>query len=110
MGDAAAHAALLALTGETVGTPSDVATLVQRINEAPRADHVYVDVTRAAAGVTVADESLPSLPPSMIDLVTGGAAGSNVRRLHRQIVSQAALDVDLAVSGSANLQLTVREP
>lgn len=108
VGDAAAHAVLLALTGETAGAPRDVATLVRRINEAPRADHVYVTATRAAAGVTIGDKPLPALPPSVIDLVTAGAAGTPLGRLHRQAVAAAALDVDLAVSGSATLQLTVR--
>ena len=85
--------------------PRDLNQLLRAINALRHRNHLYARLLRPAAGVIVAGEYLPGLPPSAL-AVLGTRSSSNVP-LRSATVWELDLPTEEAVGGARSLSLTV---
>ncbi len=88
--------------------PRSLAQMVRVLNEMRRSDRLYLQATRAAAGALVNGETLPALPPSVLQVLSSERARGDVLRLDRAVLFEIAQPVDYVVSGSHEIELQVR--
>jgi hypothetical protein len=87
--------------------PRDLDQLLKAINGLRKNNHLYVRLLRAADGAILAGEYLPSLPPSVLSVLTRSEEGRMVVPLRTATVWEVDLATDYAVSGTRVLSLTV---
>jgi len=104
---AAGYLAELEAAGAGGAEPTDLAGLVRRLNDAPRGDVLYVVATSAAAGATVAGAPMPTLPPSVMEMLNSGASAADVGRLDRRLVYRAGIEMARVISGSGSVDIEV---
>jgi len=107
VGSAADYQRELEAAGAGGAQPIDLAGLVRRLNAAPRADVLYVVATTAAAGATVAGAPMPTLPPSVMEMLNSGASVADVGRLERRLVYSAGIEMMRVMSGSGSVDIEV---
>lgn len=107
VGSAASYLAELEAAGAGGAEPTDLAGLVRRLNAAPRGDVLYVVATSKAAGATVAGTPMPTLPPSVMEMLNSGASAADVGRLDRRLVYSAGIEMARVISGSGSVDIEV---
>ncbi len=107
VGAAAAYLTELEAAGAGGSEPTNLADLVQRLNAAPRGDVLYVVATAAAAGATVSGAPMPTLPPSVMEMLASGASTGDVGRLERRLVYREGIEMTHVISGSGSVEIEV---
>jgi len=87
--------------------PRDLDQLVRAINSLRRSDQVYARLFRSDRGAIVDGEYLPSLPPSVMQVLGSGRSTDSIVPIATTAVWDQALRTKYAVSGSRLLSLTV---
>jgi hypothetical protein len=96
--------------GDADVMPRDLAQLVKLINQLRRNDRVYVLGIREDAGVVMAGERLPSLPPSALSLLLRPRSQGNFTLVQRRALLEEEIPAEYALEGVARIQLEVEEP
>jgi hypothetical protein len=92
------------------GELQDVTQIIRSFNRARRGNRLYARLTAASAGAVVAGEPLPSLPPSVLAVVEGDRASGSVAPLRSATRGEWDVPVDLSVSGTRQITLTIEQP
>ena len=102
---------LEAATGARGGLPKDPAQLIKAINRSRSNNRLYVRLARPEVGFMVQGESLPSLPPSMVSLLSADPSISgSVTRTGLSTVEDQELDpVEGVISGFKALAINIEE-
>ena len=89
--------------------PRDLDGLLEQLARRRRNDRLYVQLSGAVAGAVVAGEPLPSLPPSLLEVLTDSGARGDVTPLSRALLGEIELPVGYVVSGMQRIVLEVQE-
>jgi len=87
--------------------PRDLDQLVRAINALRRSDQLYARLFRSDRGAIVDGEYLPSLPPSVMQVLGSGRSTDPIVPIGTTAVWEQTLRTKYAVSGSRLLSLTV---
>ena len=108
VGDAAAADALDGKSGRNrVERPQNLDQLVNLLNQRRPQSALYLRVTRKADGIVVADQRMPALPPSAIQLYDSSRTMLEAARIERVDVVERRLPQNAVVRGSQTLKVRV---
>ena len=108
VGDAAAADALDGRSGRIrVEHPQNLDQLVNVLNLRRTQNALYLRVTRKADGMAVADQRMPALPPSTMQLYDSSRTFLDATRLERTDVAEQRLAQEGVVRGSQTLKLRI---
>jgi hypothetical protein len=88
--------------------PRDLPALVQAINRLRSGDRVYARLTRPGAGAVIGGAYLPSLPSSVLSVLSSSAQGAAVVPLATTPVWRGDAATDHAVSGARLIAIAVQ--
>ena len=86
-------------------TATNLSQLVDAINDARRNNHLYIQLLRADAGAVVNGYRLPSLPPSVLGVLSDDQRAGSFTPLRTAILREWNLSFDHVVSGSRRLTI-----
>ena len=86
-------------------TATNLSQLVDAINDARRNNHLYIQLLRADAGAVVNGRRLPSLPPSVLGVLSAEQRGGSFSPLRTAVLREWHLAFDHVVSGSRRLTI-----
>jgi hypothetical protein len=89
-------------------TPRDLPQLVRALNRLRASSRLYARLTRPGAGAVLGGEYMPSLPGSVLSVLTSNEQGSSVVALQSTPVWSAEQATDHAVSGYRQINLSVQ--
>ncbi|MCX6908264.1 MAG: hypothetical protein NTY01_09500, partial [Verrucomicrobia bacterium] len=108
VGDAAAADALDGKSGRNrLERPQNLDQLVSVLNQRRANNALYLRVTRKADGIVVADQRMPALPPSAMQLYDSSRTMLEATRIERVDVVEKRLPQDGVVRGSQTLKLRI---
>jgi hypothetical protein len=108
VGDATAADALDGRSGRNrVERPQSLDQLVRLLNQRRSQNMLYLRVTRRADGIVVADQRMPALPPSAMQLYDSSRTMLEAARMERMDVVEKRLPQDGVVRGSQTLKIRV---
>jgi hypothetical protein len=84
--------------------------IIRTFNRARRNNRIYIRLTSADEGAVVAGEPMPGLPPSVMSIIESDRSGGAVNQLRTVTRGEWEVAVDLAVSGSRQLTITLDQP
>ncbi|MFQ5743853.1 MAG: SpoIVB peptidase S55 domain-containing protein [Acidobacteriota bacterium] len=90
--------------------PQSLAHLVRLLNNIRANDSIYVQMSRPAEGAFFGGEPMPSLPISMLKVLSAQQTSGEIVRLEKTVMLEENYPVEYVVSGEHRLQLTVRRP
>jgi hypothetical protein len=88
--------------------PRDLPALVQALNRLRSGDRVYARLTRPGAGAVIGGAYLPSLPASVLSVLSSSDQGGAVVPLATTPVWRGDADTDHAVSGARQIAIAVQ--
>jgi hypothetical protein len=88
--------------------PRDLPALVQALNKLRSGDRVYARLTRPGAGAVVGGEYLPSLPASVLSVLSSSDQGTSVVALQSTPVWRGDAPTGHAVSGVRQVTIVVQ--
>jgi hypothetical protein len=95
----------IAAASETMDIPQTVSL----INQERRNDRLYVSLVEAGPTVFYEDKTMPSLPPSVMNVMqTGRTASRRLVSSAENVVEQGSIPFDLVVDGSYALRIQVK--
>jgi hypothetical protein len=108
VGDAAAADSLDGRSGRNrVERPQSLDQLVRLLNQRRPQNALYLRVTRKADGIVVADQRMPALPPSSMQLYDSSRTMLEAARIERVDVVEKRLPQDGVVRGSQTLKIRI---
>lgn len=108
VGDATAADALDGKSGRVrVERPQNLGQLVSVLNQRRPQNALYLRVTRKADGIVVADQRMPALPPSAMQLYDSNRTMLEAARIERVDVVEKRLPQNAVVRGSQVLKVKV---
>ena len=108
VGDASAADALDGRSGQSrLEHPQNLDQLVSLLNQRRTQNALYLRVTRKADGIIVADQRMPALPLSAMQLYDSSRTMLEATRLERADVAEQRLPQDGVVRGSQTLKLKI---
>jgi hypothetical protein len=108
VGDALAADALDGKSSRTrVERPQNLDQLVNVLNQRRASNALYLRVTRKADGIVVADQRMPALPPSAMQLYDSSRTMLEATRIERMDVVEKRLRQDAVVRGSQTLKVKI---
>ncbi|MGH9200563.1 MAG: SpoIVB peptidase S55 domain-containing protein [Vicinamibacterales bacterium] len=84
--------------------------IIRTFNRARRNSRIYVRLTTAEQGAVVSGEPMPGLPPSVLAVLEADRTSGAVGQLRTVTRGEWEVAVDLAVSGSRQLTITLDQP
>ena len=90
--------------------PTNLRHLIDALNTARRNDRFYVQLRRRDAGAVVNGRRLPSLPPSVLEVLGGDRYGGGLARMSTATMREWEVPVDHVVSGARVLNLDLGTP
>jgi len=87
-----------------------VAQLIRNFNKARRSNRLYVRLSASDDGAVVNGEALTSLPPSVLAVLESDRNSGTYSPLRSATRGEWELPVEMAVSGSRQLTLTLDQP
>ncbi len=88
--------------------PQSVEQLIGQLNEARPSDRIYYQVSRPGAGAVYGGRAMPSLPPSILDVLSAGSTSGESEPLSKVVISEGSEQVEYVVSGEHRIELNVR--
>jgi hypothetical protein len=86
------------------------AQIIRTFNRARRANRLYVRLSSSASGAVVSGEPMGALPPSVLGVLESDRSTGSVSTLRSALRGEWELALDVAVSGSRQLTLTLDQP
>jgi hypothetical protein len=108
VGDAALFSGEQGRPGPQPYPPQSIGQLIEKLNKTRRSDRVYYELSRAGAGAFYGGRSMPSLPPSVLQILTGGNTSGETVELRTTVLAEGAEQVEYVVSGEHRIELNVR--
>ena len=108
VGDAASIEQREAAAIQSSNRPRNLAQVIRLLNNLRRSDRLYMRATHAATGALLNGETLPALPPSVLQVLSSEQAKGDVVRLDRALILEIVQPVDYVVSGSHQIEVQVR--
>ncbi len=108
VGDAASIDQQEAVAIQGTNQPRNLAHVVRVLNSIRRSDRLYLQATRLATGALLNGETLPALPPSVLQVLSSEQARGDVVRVDRAVILETVKPVDYVVSGSHKIEIQVR--
>lgn len=87
--------------------PRSFSQLCRILGNRRRANHLYVQIRESAAGIAVKGEAMPSLPPSILGVMSG--RGSE-RSLHDRILREWSIETPCEVAGFKRITVKIEQP
>jgi hypothetical protein len=81
--------------------------IIRNFNRARRNNRIYVRLTTSEQGAVVSGEPMPALPPSVLSVLESDRSSGSVGQLRTVTRGEWEVAVDLAVSGSRQLTITL---
>jgi hypothetical protein len=88
--------------------PRSVEQLIAELNRRRPSDRIYFQVSREDEGAFYGGRKMPSLPPSVLGVLSGGRTSGETVRLSRQVLFESSEPVEYVVSGEHRIELNVR--
>ncbi len=88
--------------------PESVEQLIRQLNDARPSDRIYYQLSRADKGAVYGGRAMPSLPPSVLDVLTATRTSGETKALDKRVLSEGFEQVEYVVSGEHRIALTVR--
>lgn len=88
----------------------EVAQLIRTFNKARRSNRLYVRLSSPDAGAVVNGEPLAALPPSVLAVLEGDRNGGTYAPLRNATRGEWEVPVELAISGSRQLTISLEQP
>ena len=108
MGDAALFSEEQSRPGPELYPPQSVGQLIEKLNKTRPSDRVYYRLSRPDAGAFYGGRSMPSLPPSVLEVLTGGNTSGETVALRDTVLAEGAEQVEYVVTGEHRIELNVR--
>ncbi|MBN2371297.1 MAG: hypothetical protein JXO72_12505 [Vicinamibacteria bacterium] len=89
--------------------PRSLEQIIRAINGIRRNNRLHVRLIHSSAGAVIAGEPMPSLPPSIIEVLRGPTNGSDVVPLRSAAVWSHDLPTSYVTRGSQTLWLTIEQ-
>ncbi len=86
---------------------TSVDQLIRAINDQHRSNRLYVRLVARDAGAVVNGEALPSLPPSVLDVLAADRDGGSYASLGSAVLGAWEISTDRAIRGSRQLTITL---
>jgi hypothetical protein len=90
----------------TVDAPR-ASQIIRTFNRARRNNRIYIRLTTSEQGAVVSGEPMPALPPSVLAVIESDRSSGAVGQLRTVTRGEWEVPVDLAVSGSRQLTITL---
>jgi hypothetical protein len=87
--------------------PQNLSQLTRRLNELRHDNRLYARLVRAAPGSLVGGERMPSLPSSMINVLSTADQGSPVVPLQSAVAWEGEATLDMAIDGARSINIVV---
>ena len=84
--------------------------IIRTFNRARRSNRLYVRLSTNDAGAVVSGEPMGGLPPSVLGVLESDRSTGNVATLRSALRGEWEVPLDLAVSGSRQLTLSLNQP
>ena len=95
--------------GAAISEPMDIPQTVSLLNQERRNDRLYVSLLEAGHTVFFEDKTMPSLPPSVMNVMqTGRTASRRLVSSAENLVEQGSIPFDLVVQGAYALRIQVK--
>lgn len=88
--------------------PQNVEDLIRQLNEARPSDRIYYQLARPDEGAFYGGRSMPSLPPSILDVLGADQTSGETVKIRKRILSEGSEQVEYVVSGEHRIELNVR--
>lgn len=88
--------------------PRSVEHLIRQLNEARPSDRIYYQLLRADEGAVYGGRAMPSLPPSVLDVLTADQTSGETKPLSKRVLSEGFEQVEYVVSGEHRIEINVR--
>jgi hypothetical protein len=89
-------------------TPQNIEQLIQLLNEARPSDRIYYQLARPDEGALYGGRRMPSLPPSILDILTADQTSGEIVEIRKTILWEDSEHVEYVVSGEHRIELNVR--
>ena len=108
VGDAALFSQEQSRPGPELYPPQSIGQLIEKLNKTRPSDRVYYRLSRPDAGAFYGGRPMPSLPPSVLEVLTGGNTSGETVALRNTVLAEGAEQVEYVVSGEHRIELNVR--
>ena len=95
------------LRGAEIERPSQI---IRTFNRARRSNRIYVRLTTTDPGAVVSGEPMRALPPSVLSVLESDRSTGSVSTMLSALRGEWEIPLDLAVSGSRQLSLSLDQP
>ena len=89
-------------------TPQSVEQLIRLLNDARPSDRIYYQLARPDEGAFYGGRPMPSLPPSILDVLTADQTSGETVEIQKTILWEDSEQVEYVVSGEHRIELNVR--
>ena len=88
-------------------SPKNIGHLVRLLSSIRRNDRIIIQMSRPDEGGLVSGEVMPSLPPSVLEILSAQQSRGEFVPLRRSVLLEQEQEVDFVVAGSHRIQLVV---
>jgi len=88
--------------------PDSVEQLIRQLNDARPSDRIYYQLARDDEGAVYGGRAMPSLPPSVLDVLQATATSGETKALDKRVLAEGFEQVEYVVSGEHRIELEVR--
>jgi len=88
--------------------PQSVEQLIRLLNRTRSNDRIYYQLSRADKGAFYGGRRMPSLPPSVLDVLSNGRTSGETIQLSSTVLFESSEQVEYVVSGEHRIELNVR--
>ncbi len=92
------------------GDAQAASQIIRNFNRGRRNNRIYVRLTTSEQGAVVGGEPMPALPPSVLSVLESDRSSGAIGQLRTVTRGEWEVAVDLAVSGSRQLTITLDQP
>jgi hypothetical protein len=90
------------------GKRLDLASTIAQLNKEHASNRLYVSILESEPEAVIGDKIMPSLPPSVMNVMDGMRSTQEMSVMGESAVSEASTELDYVVSGTQVLTVTVR--
>ena len=90
------------------GQRMDLASTIAQLNQEHSSNRLYVSILKSEPEALVGDKVMPSLPPSVMNIMDGMRSTQEMSVQGESAVGEASIELDYVVSGTQILTVTVK--
>jgi hypothetical protein len=88
--------------------PQSVEQIIRLLNRTRPSDRIYYQLSRTDEGAFYGGRRMPSLPPSVLDILSNSQTSGESIQLSKTVLHEASEPVEYVVSGEHRIELNVR--